>query len=163
MWSYDKPAHSPCHPTLHHITCNIRDYRKVTMKRHFRRHLLGGARRYVCENGLRTGPHSCGYRKVTMKCRFRRHLLGGRRRYVCENGLRTGPYSCGCRKVTMKRRFRRHLPGCLNAHSKPQRAVDKKFFPDCKPTLSPLNFYCPHLRCTELSEHLHLYDMPAGT
>ena len=87
LWSYDKPAHSPCHPTLHHITCNIRDYRKVTMKS----------------------------------------------------------------------RFRRHLPGCLNAHSKPQRAVDKKFFPDCKPTLSPLNFYCPHLRCTELSEHLHLY------
>lgn len=32
---------SPCHSTLHRITCNIRGYRKVPMKRHFRRHLLG--------------------------------------------------------------------------------------------------------------------------
>ena len=41
LWIYDKPAHSPCHQTLHHITCNIIDCRKVTMKRRFRRHLLG--------------------------------------------------------------------------------------------------------------------------
>ena len=49
---------------------------KVPMKRHFTfvGTFLEGARRYACEKGLWTGPHSCGYRKVTMKRRFSRHL-----------------------------------------------------------------------------------------
>lgn len=46
-----------CHSTLHRITCSIRDYRKVPMKRHFCRHLLEGAAVTRPSDELTDGGH----------------------------------------------------------------------------------------------------------